>query len=141
MALVQHVRIARGGLPSPPVEVADAVEEYARQWGRHATLAFRPTMFANQRILRGTWVVCLTLRADDKRLKLSQEGRVASPPTEDVWLHEPNPEVGKLIPGTYGLQEPPMRALPIEQLGATGVVRFLERGNMWSGRTKTHSPE
>lgn len=130
-----------GGLPSPPVEIADEAELYAREWGRHGSLEFRPTMFYNGRIFRGTWVVKLTLRPNDKRLKLWQEQKTGDEPTEEVWLHEYNPDKGKPIPATYGkLKEPEYRALPLEQLGAGGVRAFLERGNMWSGRGTITSP-
>jgi len=141
MSLAAPVRITRGGWPIPPVEIADEVELYARAWGRHATVHFVPTLFANNRVFRGTWVIRMTLRPDDKRMKLWQEQKVNEPPTEDVWLHEPNPEVGKIIPHTGNLREPSFRPLNITEMGAGGVRAFLEAGNMWSGRNKIRSPE
>ena len=109
--------------PRPPVEIADEVEAYARQSGRHATLRFNPTLLKHGRVVAGTWVVRMTLKADDEVLSLYQEGKVAEPPTEDVWLHVPDP--------TYSTG---YRPLDLVQLGAGGVRTFLEKGNLWSGR-------
>lgn len=141
IAPVVRTQITRGGLPIAPVEIADEVEQYARAWGRHATLHFVPTLFFNGRILRGTWVVKMTLRPDDTRMKLWQEQRVSEAPTEDVWLHEPNPDVGKIIPHSGNLREPAYRPFNLTDLGASGVRAFLEAGNMWSGRNEIRSPE
>jgi hypothetical protein len=53
-----------------------------------------------------------------------QEGRLAqaAPPTESILLQEFVPG-----PGRY-------RAIPLEELGPTGIVQLLERGDTWSGR-------
>jgi len=95
---------------------------YARESGRHATLHFVPTLLRGTRVVQGTWLVRFTLRSDDKRLLLYQEGKVAEPPTEDVWLHEPDPE----SPTGY-------RPYNLGDLGTDGVRNFLAKGNMWSG--------
>ena len=110
-------------MPGPPVEVADEVELYAREHGRHATLRFVPTRFERGRIAAGTWTVRLTLRDSDKRLSLLKTGQVAEAPDEVVWLHEPDGQGG-------------YTPYNIMQLGAGGVRRFLEKGNTWSGRGK-----
>ena len=127
---------AQQELPAPPAEIADEVELWARQSGRHARLHFFPVSFRHGRIAQGTWVVRISLKPDDKRLKLYQErnrrspedGEVREPPTEDVWLHESD---GK---GGY-------RALNLTDMGASGVREFLEKGNMWSGRGQFGSLE
>jgi len=118
----------RSELPAAPAEIADEVELWARQSGRHARLHFFPTRFRHGRIVSGTWVVRLTLKAGDKRLSLYQQGKVAEPPTEDVWLHEPDGQGG-------------YRALNLTDMGASGVREFLEKGNMWSGRGQFGSLE
>jgi len=128
-------------MPHAPVDIADEVELWARQSGRHASLAFVPTLFRNGRIAAGTWVVKISLRADDGRMGLYREGKVSAPPTEDVWLHEPNPAAGREIPGTHGLKEQPYRPLNLMQLGASGVRQFLEKGDTWSGRGEYGSLE
>ena len=115
-------------LPSPPAEIADEVELWARQTGRHARLHFVPVRFRQGRVVAGTWVVRISLKANDKRLQLYREGKVAEPPTEDVWLHEPDGQGG-------------YRPFDILQLGAGGVKRFLEWGSMWSGRGQFGSLE
>ena len=111
------------GLPTPPVEIADEVELWARESGRHGTLHFVPTRLAGLRVVEGTWMVRLSLKSDDKRMLLYKQGLVPEPPTEDVWLHEPDPD----SPTGY-------RPYNITQLGAGGVRQFLEKGNTWSGR-------
>lgn len=111
------------GLPTPPVEVADEVELWARESGRHGTLHFVPTLLAGARVMYGTWVVRLSLRENDKRMLLYKQGLAPEPPTEDIWLHEPDPA----SPTGY-------RPYNIMELGAGGVRQFLEKGNLWSGR-------
>lgn len=119
---------ARQELPAPPAEIADEVELWARQSGRHARLHFFPTRFRHGRIVSGTWIVRISLKLGDKRLLLYQRGQVAELPTEDVWLHESDGQGG-------------CRALNLTDLGASGVRQFLERGSMWSGRGEFGSLE
>ena len=121
-------------LPTAPAEIADEVELWARESGRHATLRFVPILFFNGRIIAGTWKVCISLRPDDPALQMYQQGRVSEPPTEDVWLHEPNPKAGQPLAGFHGLREPPYIGYNLTDLGASGVRQFLEKGNTWSGR-------
>jgi len=83
--------------------------------------------------------VRFTLRPNDKRMQPYQEGRAAKPATEDVWLHEHNPDEGKPLRG--GRKEGQYRPLNIVQMGSGGVRQFLERGNMWSGRGQFQSLE
>jgi hypothetical protein len=119
----------RFGLPTPPTEIADEVELYAREWGRHATLHFVPTLFQGDRIVRGSWIVRFTLRSNDPRMRAYQEGRAPEPATEDVWLQEPNPRAGQPIPGTGGLKEQPYLPLNLTELGAGGVRRLGQPGH------------
>jgi len=133
--------IGRQELPRPPVEIADEVELWAREHGRHGTLHFVPTALRGFEVIRGAWVVRLSLRENDKRLLLYRQGLAPEPPTEDVWLHVPNAHPEKPIPNTDGLKEGPYVALDIVQLGAAGVRRFLEKGDTWSGRGEYQSLE
>lgn len=132
------VQLRRSEMPRAPVEIQEEVELYARESGRHANLIFVPTEFVNGRLANGTWLVRFTLRSNDKRMQAYQEGRAAKPPTEDVWLHEHNPDEGKPISG--GRKQGPYKPLDIVQMGAGGVRQFLERGNMW-GRGQFKSLE
>ena len=132
--------VRRHAMPDVPVEIADDVELWARQYGRHATLKFLPLLIQDGRVVRGAWVVRLTLRSTDKRMQLYQLGVVAEPPTEDVWLVTPNPKEGQPIAGTE-LREPAVLGLNITQMGAGGVRQFLEKGDTWSGRGQYRSLE
>jgi len=132
--------VGRNELPTPPVEIADEVELYARESGRHATMHFVPTFAVKGQAVHGAWVIRFTLRENDPRLGLVQGGQVKEL-TEDVWLHEPNPKYGREIPGSGGAQEPEFRGVDIYQLGASGVRTFLEKGNTWSGRGEHRSIE
>ena len=123
----------REGLAAPPVEIADEVEMYARESGRHATLHLVPTKFVNGHVAEATWVARFTLRPTDPRMKLYQEQKIGEVPTEDVWFNAPNP-ASKTWADAY---EP----LDIIQMGASGVRRFLEKGNTWSGRGEFKSIE
>ena len=121
MTIVQPGLRRQRELPRPPWEIAEEVELYARESGRHAKLHFAPG---------GGWVARFTLRPSDKRMRIYQELRTGKPPTEDVWFHRPKPggRVGDFIP------------LDILEMGASGVRQFLERGNMW-GRGEYRSLE
>lgn len=128
MTIVTFKRAGQVETPTPPVEIADEVELYAREHGRHGKLEFVPTMLRGRVVIQGTWRVCLTLKADDKRLLPYRRGEIADEPTEDVWLHERDED------GTY-------QPLNIVEMGASGVRQFLERGNLWSGRGEFDSLE
>ncbi len=124
------VRPRPGEAPRPPPEIASEVEQYAREFGRHATLHFVPF---------GGWFVRFSLRPNDKRLRAYQEGSLAQPPAEDVWLHVQNPPAGKRT--KTGAVEPQYLPLNLYDMGASGVREFLERGNTWSGRGEHASVE
>ena len=110
----------RSALPRAPYEIQEEVEKYARESGRTAKIHYVPMV---------GWMVRFSLRSNDKRMRLWQEGRAPEPPTEDVIFHAPDPDNrGETI------------ALDIRQMGASGVRQFLEKGNMWSGRGASSSP-
>ena len=130
MSVITQVRLGRGGAPTPPVEIADEVEQYARESGRHATLRYVPTLLKGRKAVLGTWRVEFSLKEDDKRLELFRTGRVSEAPAEIVWLHEPDPS----FPSGY-------RPYKLEDLGPSGVRNFLEKGNLHSGRGEHRSLE
>lgn len=111
-----------------PVEFADAVEEHFRKTGRHGRLYWvnNPPM----------WVIKVTLRPDDGRLRAWQEGRLSEEPFEQVELVEWKPDAvtlpdGRVLPGYVGL--------PIEELGVSGLINFLEKGDVLSGQGEFES--
>lgn len=111
-----------------PVEIADEVEMFARENGRHATLHLVPL-----RDTKAVWLARFTLRADDPRMKAYQEGKVVDLPTEDVWFQKPNPNATRW--------QDEYDALDIVQMGAAGVRQFLQSGDVWSGQGKYKSLE
>lgn len=110
------IRMGLSGLPVAPTEVSDAVELWARDFGRHAHVNYIPPMQC--------WGVELSLPSDHPQLKLWKEGKLkqATPPTDTVLLHAWSYDTQAWVPHD------------IEQLGPSGVVSILEKGNTWSGR-------
>ena len=135
MGLIQQ--IGGGGrrysaLPVAPHDIRDAVELYARKSGRTGTIHFVPF---------GGWFVRFNLRSNDSRMLLWKNGTAPEPPSEDVWLHRENPRFGKFIPGTNMEREPRYLPYQLHELGVTGVVEILERGNTFSKRGEHDSLE
>ena len=118
----------RSELPIASAEIQDEVELYARKSGRHGKVHYVPTEidFKTGEALAGTWRVDLDLHPEDPRLRTYQEGRMDKPPVEEIWIHRENPDAesfsDKYIP------------INIQELGASGVLQFLEQGNIHSGR-------
>lgn len=99
---------------SIPWEIADAVELWARQRGRHARMEWNR--------LLGCPVIHFTLRGDDPRLEPYQMGEIAEEPTESIALHEWDDRKQRYVP------------LDLSQYGKSGVVELLEKADTWSGR-------
>lgn len=114
-------KLGRNGLPVCPYEIRDAIEMYGRKNNRSASVHFVPG---------GGWFARFSLRPNDPRMVLFQQGKAAEPPTEDVWFHVPDPN------GRTGDYSP----LDICEMGPQGVMEFLDRGNTWSGRGEALSP-
>lgn len=106
-----------------PYEFNEAVELWARQWGRHGHIEFSAAL--------GCWVVHLSKRADDPVLKAWREGTLeqAHEPTECVPLHKFDPETGRY------------RFVPLNEWGVSGIEELLDSGNTWSGRGVNSSLE
>lgn len=102
-----------------PCEIADAVELWARQWGRHGTIGMNQALRCP--------VIELSLKSDDPRLKHWQEGRLKYEPKESILLHYQRTEPD-------GSKSVHFYPLNLEELGVSGVLEILDRGNMWSGR-------
>lgn len=106
----------RAAKPTVPAEIADAVEQWARRWGRHAridhvTYTSPPTP-----------QVRISPKHGDPNLKLVQDGKIPPEEAEEVvhlweWDEEKRCYVG----------------VPLSSLGVQGVLRWLNRGNTWSG--------
>jgi hypothetical protein len=108
----------RGGRRVPPVAIADAVELWARNRGRHATLVWSDTC--------NHWQVRITYRDADARLRseepyekvdLLRSGRIRKPD-------------GSFMPGLVGMD--------LEQEGVQGVLDKLNEGSVGTGRFASH---
>ena len=108
--------------PRAPSAFQEVAELWARGSGRHAKIHYAPN---------GVWFVRISLKSDDKRMRMHQMGLASEPMGEDVWLHLPNPHEGKVI---SGVRQGPYIPIPLEQLGTSGLREFLDRGDTWSGR-------
>lgn len=106
----------RRGTPTVPVEIRDAVEQWARTCGRHADIVFVPHTRPPIPQVR------IELLPHDPRLRAWQEGDADEKPVETVELVEWNDEKKCYV------------GMNLTDLGAGGVVELLERGNTWSGR-------
>ena len=105
----------RAAEPTVPVEIADAVERWAREWGRHARITH--LMHTDP----PTPQVRLSPRYGDPDLKLVSEGKMPAEEAEEVvHLWEYDPEKGYV-------------GVPLAELGVRGVVEWLQRGNTESG--------
>lgn len=122
MTLIAPAR--RHGTPSAPAWFTDAVELWARQWGRHATTRWEPRV--------GCYVTRFARRPDDPVMALVRDGRKAEEDAgEPFYWHEwkegvrPHPLVGKekMVGGFV--------ALDPESLGESGVRERLDRANLW----------
>lgn len=102
--------------PTVPVEIRDAVEKWARSWGRHADVVYITVTSPP------TPQVRIELKPDDPRLRPWQEGDADEKPVETVELVEWDDQKKRFV------------GINLMDLGADGVVEILERGNTWSGR-------
>lgn len=114
----------RGHRPHVPVEIADVVEKWARKYGRHARITFIEAVEPPIPQVR------ITPRANDPVAEKVQTGELPPEAAEEtVELMRPDPEGGGYTP--YRLEE----------LGASGVLRILQKTNTWSGRGEFDSLE
>jgi hypothetical protein len=110
--------MSKGDRQAIPYEIRDAVELWAREWGRHGNIEWKPQM--------NCAVIEFTLRGDDPRLRAYQEGQLKHEPKECVFLHyQPT-----LDDGSKSVHYMPLN---LEDLGVSGVIEMLNRGNTWSG--------
>lgn len=108
--------------PIPPASVADAVAVYFRNSGRRAVTEWHP--------LLKCFVVKVSRKVDDPVMRLVREGKKSEDEVmEAIPLHDP-------VAG----QAMTFRALDLEQMGPSGILRWLEEKDMWSGRGKYQSP-
>ncbi len=121
-----------------PVEYRDAVELWARQFGGHADIRWVPHP-AN------VWQVLLQLKPNDPR-------RAAGEEWETVELHRFIPK--PYAPGVTAEEQKKLRRHPrtnaimpgfiayeLDELGVSGVVEFLSKGSLMSGRGQFTSAE
>lgn len=115
---------SRGSSARVPPDIHEAVELWAREHGRHGRVVlidhFDPPLPQ----------VRLTPPPGDPRKKQVQEGEISREDAEEtVELHYWDEDKMQYVP--YRLEE----------LGVSGVMRILNRGNTWSGRGEFDSVE
>lgn len=128
MGLALPKRMNGGGGIRPPAEFADAVELYARRRDRTGTLKFVPWPV-------NCWVVEFGLRSNDPRMALWKMGAAAEPPTDVVYLwRDATPlEIAR------AKGRPHMVGYKLDELGVSGMLAFLERTDLASGRGEFNS--
>lgn len=87
---------------------------WAREHGSHAKIVWNTLMQCAE--------IQFDLKPGDPRLKGWQEGRLPFEPKESVFLHR---QAG---PGE------PYKAVSLQDLGVSGVIKWLDEGNLLSGR-------
>lgn len=134
----RRMKIGRlGDVRSRPVpnEYSEAVEQWAREHGGHATLKWLPTPM-------NCWAIILSFKVGDPRQGGPEDG-------EPVLLHEywtakqwqqraPKKvrrhwKTNAVMAGNY--------AFELDELGVEGIIRWLDRGNVLSGRGQFKSVE
>ena len=110
---------------SAPVDVRDAVELWARQnRGTHGTIVWNQVM--------NCWEIQFELKPDDPRMKSWRDGRLRVKPMEPVFLHRQKRSAN-------GTPTPHWECVPLEELGVSGVLRWLDEGNTTSGTGRYQS--
>lgn len=99
---------------SVPWDWADAVEVWAREQGRHGRLVWNT-------VLR-CYEAQIDLKDADPRLLAWQQGKVRQKPVESVFFHRQDKPGG------------PWVAMDLQQMGPSGIRKYLDEGNLWSGR-------
>lgn len=110
---------------SAPVDVREAVELWARQnRGTHGTVVWNTVM--------NCWEIQFELKAEDPRMKAWRDGKLRVKPMEPVFLHRQKRAAD-------GTPTPHWEGVPLEELGVSGVLRWLDEGNTWSGQGRYRS--
>lgn len=106
-----------------PASVADAIQSFFRRSGREATTdEWHP--------LLKCFVVRVSRKETDPVMLLVQSGKRSERQVmESIPLHEPVP--GKAM--TF-------KALDLEQMGPSGITKWLEEHDLWSGRGRYRHP-
>ena len=111
-SLTSFGAVRAGGVPW---QYQEAVELWARQnRGTHARMAWNPVLRCVE--------IQFELKPDDPRMKGWQEGRLKMKPVESVFLHR------------WDKAKKAYVAIPLEELGVSGLEALLDKGNLWSGR-------
>jgi|TARA_Y100000310_G_scaffold273098_1_gene288389 hypothetical protein len=117
------------------VEYSDAVELWARGRGGHAKLKWLPDPM-------NCWAVILSYRAGDPRQASPEDGEpVLLHDWKDAkWWHRYHPERVKRHERSNEIM-PCGYAYELDELGVSGILERLDRGNILSGRGEFDSAE
>jgi len=119
MGVIATMGGARQGRRAP-LEFQDAVELHFRKSGRHATVVWIPEPVCQ-------WQVRITCRPDDPQLKAFRDGTIDEEPVETVEITHFDEEAGLYV------------GYELDELGVSGLVEMLEKGDMWSGQGRFSS--
>ena len=119
MALISTIGGARRERRAP-LEFQDAVELHFRKSGRHAKIVWIPEPVCQ-------WQVRITLRPDDPALRSFQAGEAEEEPIETVEITYFDEQTGLYV------------GHELDELGVSGLVEMLEKGDMWSGQGRFSS--
>lgn len=129
----RRYRVTRDRHRKAPADLRDGVELWARKHGRTADLRWYEAPM-------NCWAVMLGFRPGDPRLKAGEQA-------EPVFLHEwrdaewwakNDPLRARRHPRSNRIM-PAYRAYELDELGLSGILRILDRGDLLSGRGEFRS--
>lgn len=108
--------------PTVPNDVDDAIKTFFRRADRVAAVEWHPILKC--------FLVRVERRVTDPVMQLVQSGKRSERQVmESIPLHEPVPGMAMTF-----------KALDLEQMGPSGVTRWLEEHDLWSGRGRYKHP-
>ncbi len=130
-----RMRVGRNRGRRAPAEFRDGVEEWARKHGRHANLKYLDEPM-------NCWAVMLSYKAGDPRHKDgTQDEPVFLHRWRDAeWWAKFDPDRAKRHHRTNVIK-PHYQALDIMDIGLTGIIEILDKGDLLSGRGEHKSAE
>ena len=112
--------VGGSGRRTAPYEFQDAVELHFRKSGRHARIVWIPEPVCQ-------WQIRISLMPDDPVLAAWKAGELEEEPVETVEVTYYDEKVGLYV------------GYELDELGVSGLVEMLEKGDTWSGQGRFSS--